>query len=110
MKYLAVLTTDTISRPRVRPLTASMRWLKASHSPTMLRAVRARSWPASVRRTRRATSSYSGTPTASATSRSCIDAVGWVTCSARAAAVTLPVSASARNSRSCRKVMFIGFC
>ena len=73
------------------------------------RAVRARACPASVRYTRRDTTSYSGTPTACVTSRSCIEAVGWVTCMTLAAALTLPVSASARNSRNWRKVMFIDF-
>jgi len=75
----------------------------------MARAVRARACPASVRYTRRDTTSYSGTPTACVTSRSCIEAVGWVTCMTLAAALTLPVSASARNSRNWRKVMFIDF-
>jgi hypothetical protein len=38
-----------------------------------------------------------------------MDAVGWVTCMTRAAALTLPVSANARKSRNWRKVMFIDF-
>jgi hypothetical protein len=37
-----------------------------------------------------------------------MEAVGWSR-KARAAALTLPVSASARNKRNCRKVIFIEF-
>ena len=54
------------------------------------------------------TTSYSGKPTASVSSRNCMEAVGCVTWVARAAAVTLPVSARARNNLSCLKVAFIG--
>jgi hypothetical protein len=42
-------------------------------------------------------------------SRNCIDAVGWVTCIALAAALTLPVSTKAKKSLICRKVIFIDF-
>jgi hypothetical protein len=38
-----------------------------------------------------------------------MEAVGWVTCMVRAAALTLPVSAKAKNKRNCRKVTFIDF-
>ena len=86
---------------------ALTRWPKFSHASTMARAVAARSRPASVRCTRRPITSYSGRPTASVTSRSCMDAVGCVTCRARAAPLTLPVSASARKRRIWRKVIFI---
>ncbi len=57
MKYLAVLTTETVRRPRRRPRVSSMRWPKASHSPNIARAVRAKSSLASVSRTRRETTS-----------------------------------------------------
>ena len=50
-----------------------------------------------------------GVPLYEVISRSCIDAVGCVTCMRLAAALTLPVSASARKSRSWRKVIFIDF-
>jgi hypothetical protein len=53
--------------------------------------------------------SYNGKPTASAISLSCMDAVGWVTCIRAAAALTLPVSAKAKNKRNCRKLIFIDF-
>ena len=108
-KYLAVLTTATRKRPRVSPCMALMVCPKRSHSSTMARAVCASCRPASVRCTLRATTSYSGMPTDSPISRNCIEAVGWVTCSARAAPPTLPVSARARKSRNWRKVMFIDF-
>jgi hypothetical protein len=36
-----------------------------------------------------------------------MDAVGWVTWVAAAAAPTLPVSAKARHKRNCLKLMFI---
>jgi len=75
----------------------------------MVRAVRASSSPASVKCTLREITSYSGSPTASATSLSCMEAVGCVTCMRCAAALTLPVSDSARNSLSWRKVTFIDF-
>ena len=63
--------------------------------------------PIAVRRTRLEITSYNGMPTASVISRSCIDAVGCVTCCRRAAALTLPVSANARKSCSWRKLTFI---
>ena len=107
MKYFAVLTTATRRRPRVKPLAPSTTCSKALHWLAMALAVLASSTPMSVSCTLRETTSYKGSPTASVSSRSCIDAVGWVTWVARAAAVTLPVSASARNSLSCRNVAFI---
>jgi hypothetical protein len=36
-----------------------------------------------------------------------MEAVGWVTCITLAAALTLPVSAKAKNKRNWRKVTFI---
>ena len=82
------------------PRIAWMDCSNPSHSPTMARAVRASCWPASVKCNWRPMMSYRGMPTDSAISRSCIEAVGCVTCMARAAALTLPVSAVARNRRS----------
>ena len=68
----AVLTTATRSRPCVRPCMAWMDCSKLSHSPTMLRAVWAKRCPASVRCSWRPMMSYSGMPTDSLISRSCI--------------------------------------
>ena len=86
---------------------ASMRWPKADHSSTMARAVSASASPAAVRYSFLPICSYSGSPTESDSSRNCIDTVGWVTWQALAAAVMLPCSASARNRRNWRKVIFI---
>ena len=106
-KYLAVLTTAIRRRPRVSPLRALICCSNPSHSSMMARAVQARRCPASVRWILRATTSYTGRPTDSLISRNCIEAVGCVTCMARAAPLTLPVSARAMKRRNCRKVMFI---
>jgi hypothetical protein len=107
MKYFAVLTTATRRLPRSSPRSASTSCAKDSQDSSMSRAVRASASPVAVSRTRRATTSNSGNPIRPASSFSCIEAVGWVTWQRRAAALTLPSSARARNRRNCRKLACI---
>ena len=58
------------------------------------------SCPAGVRRRTRPRGASSVTPSASFNCRICIDTVGWVRCSAAAARVTPPCSATAWKIRS----------
>ena len=90
-----------------RPVRMIAPYAAGGGNDLMARTVAANSYPTWVRWILRPTNSYRGKPTAWVTSRNCMDAVGWVTCIRLAAALTLPLSASARKSLNCRKVMFI---
>ena len=95
------LTSVSVAQTRTLPPTfdagpASDVAVVAMSSRT--RSAQSASWSAaSVGTTRRPTRWNNGTPSSRSSRRSCLETDGWATCSAAAAAVTLPVRRTARR-------------